>query len=135
MDCSPSSSAAPPRRSGRRKLVQSTLFPLKPPEPVEKKDKEDELDEDYSEAKNNKKRKRSKAKATPPIDEDYSEAENNKKRKMSKAKATPPKKGSSKVVPYSLIFSLYSFNLFFFESFTCEIYKLYSSCLIMSWRN
>ncbi|XP_014501576.1 uncharacterized protein LOC106762275 isoform X2 [Vigna radiata var. radiata] len=96
MDCSPSSSAAPPRRSGRRKLVQSTLFPLKPPEPVEKKDKEDELDEDYSEAKNNKKRKRSKAKATPPIDEDYSEAENNKKRKMSKAKATPPKKGSSK---------------------------------------
>ncbi|XP_052732608.1 uncharacterized protein LOC108330450 isoform X3 [Vigna angularis] len=99
MDCSPSSSAAPPRRSGRRKLVQSTLFPLKPPEPVEKKDKEDEPDEDYSEAKNNKKRKRSKAKATPPIDEDYSEAENNKKRTRSKAKATPPKKGSSKQRP------------------------------------
>jgi len=82
MDCSPSSSAAPPRRSGRKKLVQSTLFPLKPPEPVEKKDKEDEVDEDYSEAENNK-----------------------KKRKRSKAKATPPKKVSSKVVPFSLSFS------------------------------
>ncbi|XP_068481394.1 uncharacterized protein [Phaseolus vulgaris] len=76
MDCSPSSNAAPPRRSGRRKMVQSTLFPLKPPEPVEKNDKEDERDEDHSEAENNK-----------------------KKRKRSKAKATPPKKGSSKQSP------------------------------------
>jgi len=81
MDCSPSSNAAPPRRSGRRKLVQSTLFPLKPLEPVEKNDKEDERDEDYSEAENNK-----------------------KKRKGTKAKATPRKKGCSKVIPYSLIF-------------------------------
>ncbi|XP_027903010.1 uncharacterized protein LOC114163118 isoform X3 [Vigna unguiculata] len=84
MDCSPSSSAAPPRRSGRKKLVQSTLFPLKPPEPVEKKDKEDEVDEDYSEAENNKKkRKRSKAKATPP------------KKVSSKQRPTPRKKATA----------------------------------------
>lgn len=63
---SPSCNAAePPRRIVRRRLVQTTLFPHKPPEPVEKNDKEDERHEDYSDAENHKKRKKPKAKTTP----------------------------------------------------------------------
>ncbi|KAH1255873.1 hypothetical protein AAZV13_04G206200 [Glycine max] len=66
-DLSPSCNAAaePPRRSVRRRLVQSTLFPHKPPEPDQKNDKEDERDEDYSDSENHKKRKKPKAKTTP----------------------------------------------------------------------
>ncbi|XP_027338527.1 uncharacterized protein LOC113852450 isoform X1 [Abrus precatorius] len=64
-ELSPSSNGDTPlRRSVRRRLVQSTLFPHKPPEPVEKNDKEDEHDEDYCEAENHKKRK-PKPKTTP----------------------------------------------------------------------
>nr|KYP55154.1 ATPase family AAA domain-containing protein 5 [Cajanus cajan] len=54
--------AAPPRRSSRRRLVQSTLSPHNPPKPPEKNDKHDE---DYAVAENPKKRKKPKAKTTP----------------------------------------------------------------------
>ncbi|XP_061363887.1 uncharacterized protein LOC133307395 [Gastrolobium bilobum] len=54
----------PPRRSIRRRLVQSTLFPHKPPEPNEKDNEEDEQDEDYCDTVNHKKRK-PKGKVTP----------------------------------------------------------------------
>ncbi|KAK7351122.1 hypothetical protein VNO77_10332 [Canavalia gladiata] len=65
-ELSPSCNGAtpPPRRSVRRRLAQSTLFPHKPPEPMEKSDKDDEHDEDYCDTENHKKRKH-KAKSTP----------------------------------------------------------------------
>ncbi|XP_027190964.1 uncharacterized protein [Cicer arietinum] len=68
-ELSPSGNAAiPPGRSVRRRLVQSTLFPHKPPEPrnkpEENTDSGDEQDEDYCDTKNRRKRK-SKAKVTP----------------------------------------------------------------------
>ncbi|KAL2638228.1 hypothetical protein AAZV13_06G103200 [Glycine max] len=79
---SPSCNAAePPRRIVRRRLVQTTLFPHKPPEPVEKNDKEDERHEDYSDAENHKKRKKPKAKTTP--------------RKKASKNATPKKNASA----------------------------------------
>ncbi|MED6207040.1 hypothetical protein PIB30_032156 [Stylosanthes scabra] len=62
----------PPRRSVRRKLVQSTLFPHKPPEHNakdnnDKGDKGDEHDDEYCPSSKNKKRKpKTKPKLTPP---------------------------------------------------------------------
>ncbi|TKY74280.1 hypothetical protein E2542_SST03040 [Spatholobus suberectus] len=83
-ELSPScNAAAPPRRSGRRRLVQSTLFPLKPPEPDEKNDKEDGHDEDYTDTENHKKRKKPKAKTTP--------------RKKGSKNATPKKNAAANV--------------------------------------
>ncbi|KAL2339795.1 hypothetical protein Fmac_007735 [Flemingia macrophylla] len=73
-----SSDAAPPPRSVRRRLVQSTLCPHKPPEPAEKNHKEDKHDKDYTDAENPKKRKKPKAKTTP-------------RKKGSKLNATPKK--------------------------------------------
>ncbi|KAK2442206.1 P-loop containing nucleoside triphosphate hydrolase superfamily protein [Trifolium repens] len=68
-DLSPSDNpATPPVRNVRRRLVQSTLFPHKPPQPRNKPEENeesgDEQDEDYCDTKNRKKRK-SKGKITP----------------------------------------------------------------------
>jgi hypothetical protein len=60
--------ATPPVRNVRRRLVQSTLFPHKPPQPRNKPEENDESsdehDEDYSDTKKRRKRK-SKGKITP----------------------------------------------------------------------
>ncbi|KAJ1388107.1 P-loop containing nucleoside triphosphate hydrolase [Sesbania bispinosa] len=85
MEVSPSCNAGtPPRRSVRRRLVQSTLFPLKPPEPLDKPeendDREDEQDEDFCDTANRKKRK-PKRKSTP--------------RKKASKNATPKKNASA----------------------------------------
>ena len=68
-DLSPSGDAAatPPVRNVRRRLVQSTLFPLKPPlnKPEENDDSGDEQDEDYCDTKKNRRKRKSKGKITP----------------------------------------------------------------------
>ncbi|GAU43260.1 hypothetical protein TSUD_134040 [Trifolium subterraneum] len=68
-DLSPSDNpATPPVRNVRRRLVQSTLFPHKPPQtrnkPEENDESGDDQDEDYCDTKNRRKRK-SKGKITP----------------------------------------------------------------------
>ncbi|XP_058787652.1 uncharacterized protein LOC131662001 [Vicia villosa] len=68
-ELSPSgTTATPPARNVRRRLVQSTLFPHKASEPRNKPEENgdscDEQDEDYCETKNRRKRK-SKGKVTP----------------------------------------------------------------------
>ncbi|KAE9587188.1 putative checkpoint protein Rad17/Rad24 [Lupinus albus] len=86
-DLNPCNDVTPPRRSTRRRLVQSTLFPHKPseaPEANEKDDKEHEYDDDYYiTKKNHKKRKSKPAKTTPP-----------KKPSKSKQNCSPKKNGS-----------------------------------------
>ncbi|XP_045803964.1 uncharacterized protein LOC123897403 [Trifolium pratense] len=67
-DLNPSDNpATPPVRNVRRRLVQSTLFPHKPPQPRNKPEENgesnDEQDEDYCDTKNRRKRK-SKGKIT-----------------------------------------------------------------------
>lgn len=73
MELSPSNAGTPKRRNVRRKLVQSTLFPLKTQESEDRADEKDEKDclDDRQEeeeahccASENKKRK-SKGKVTP----------------------------------------------------------------------
>lgn len=65
-DLSPSGDDAPVRNV-RRRLVQSTLFPLKPPlnKPEENDDSGDEQDEDYCDTKKNRRKRKSKGKITP----------------------------------------------------------------------
>jgi hypothetical protein len=75
-------------------LVQSTLFPHKPPEPRDKpNERDDEVDEQ---------------------DEDYRDAANHMKRK-SKGKATPRKKGSNFQVD-DILFIVFSL----FINFSCN---------------
>ncbi|XP_050366091.1 uncharacterized protein LOC126784657 isoform X2 [Argentina anserina] len=95
-DSPPQKSPATPKRRTSRRLVQSTLFPVKPPEPVEngdlKSEEKNEQDEEVGGSQSKRKRKpAAAAKKTPPVKAP-------KKSGKRSANSTPTKKNGKDVL-------------------------------------